>query len=272
MSLINKAHDIINKVLVDIDDKKRKSCLNEAFSKLDTRIDFGNFIEGESNKLARKVGLSIVDNISKNIYNPFFVYGQSGCGKSHLINAIGLKFLQSNPNKRVLYVNASQFQRLFVDSVCQNTTNDFIDEYQSADVLIVDDVQEWMKSPKTLETFIKIFNHLIRTDKQIIIASDRPPVALKGIKKSVLARFTSGSTVEIENPDEQLCIDIAKAKIRQVKLKIPAEVIRYIAKSTEGNVFELEGVINSLKAYSAIGNTVDISLAKRIIMRYKKTN
>ena len=190
MSLTNKAHDLLKKVIAGLDENE--SGLNDDTFCLEPEKNFQSFIEGDSNKIARKVGLSIAEKPASNIYNPFFIYGPSGCGKSHLINAIGLKFQETNPDKRVLYVSAQQFQRQFTDSVRRNTADDCIDRYQAVDVLIVDDVHEWMKSPKTLETFIQIFNYLICTGKQIIIASDRPPVELKGIKRSVLTRFASG--------------------------------------------------------------------------------
>ena len=271
MSLTNKAHDLLKKVITGLDENE--SGLNDDTFCLEPEKNFQSFIEGDSNKIARKVGLSIAEKPASNIYNPFFIYGPSGCGKSHLINAIGLKFRENIPNKRVLYVSAQQFQRHFTDSVRQNTTNDFIDMYQAVDVLIVDDVEEWMKSPKTLETFIQIFNYLIRTDKQIIIASDRPPVELKGIKRSVLTRFASGLIAELEPPNEQLCIDILNTKYNHENQKVPAEVIEFIAKTANSSVYELEGVVNSLMAYSTINNTdIDIPLAKRVVMRSVKLN
>jgi chromosomal replication initiator protein len=271
MSLTNKAHDILNMVIAGLDENESE--LNLDSFCLEPEKNFQSFIEGDSNKIARKVGLSIAEKPALNIYNPFFIYGPSGCGKSHLINAIGLKFREINPNKRVLYVSAQQFQRQFTDSVRQNTTNDFIDMYQAVDVLIVDDVHEWMKSPKTLETFIQIFNYLICTGKQIIIASDRPPVELKGIKRSVLTRFASGLIAELEPPNEQLCIDILNTKYNHENQKVPAEVIEFIAKTANSSVYELEGVVNSLMAYSTINNTdIDIPLAKRVVMRSVKLN
>ena len=254
MLLINNIHDILNKVLVDIDDERKDSCFNEEIPKLNPRKTFENFIEGNSNQLARKVGLSIADNTAPNIYNPFFIYGPSGSGKSHLINAI------------------LQFQRQFADSVRHNTTNDFIKLYQSVELLIVDDIQEWMDAPKTLETFIQIFNQMICTGKQIILASNCRPVDLNGIKCSVLERFASGLVIELEKPNEQLCIDILNAKCNHDNQKISREVIEFIAKTANSSVFELAGVMNSLMAHSAISNSViDIPMAKCIIMRYKKT-
>ena len=133
---------------------------------LDPKKTFQNYIEGNSNKLPRTVGLSIAEHPGKTTFNPFFVYGPSGCGKTHLINAIGVKCKETYPQKRVLYVSARLFQVQFTDSVRHNTTNDFINFYQSIDVLIVDDIQEWMNSPKTLDTFFHIFNHLFRCGKR----------------------------------------------------------------------------------------------------------
>ena len=154
-----------------------------------------------------------------------------------------------------------------------NTTNDFINFYQSIDVLIVDDIQEWMNSPKTLDTFFHIFNHLFRMGRQIILASDRPPVDLQGMKDRLLTRFACGLIAELEKPNVQLCVDILHAKCRRDGLKIPADVIDYIAQTANGSVRDLEGVVNSLMAYSIVYNTnVDMRLAERIIKRAVKVD
>ena len=238
---------------------------------LDPKKTFQNFIEGESNKLSRTVGLSIAEHPGKTTFNPFFLYGPSGCGKTHLINAIGVRCKETYPHKRVLYVSARLFQVQFTDSVRQNTTNDFINFYQSIDVLIVDDIQEWMNSPKTLDTFFHIFNHLFRNGKQIILASDRPPVDLQGMKDRLLTRFACGLIAELEKPNVQLCVDILNAKCRRDGLHIPEEVIRYIAETANGSVRDLEGVVNSLMAYSIVYNTsLDMRLAERVIKRSVK--
>ena len=240
---------------------------------LDAKKTFQNFIEGDSNKLPRTVGLNIAEHPGKPTFNPFFIYGPSGCGKTHLINAIGVRCKEIYPAKRVLYVPARLFQVQFTDSVRHNTTNDFINFYQSIDVLIVDDIQEWMNSPKTLDTFFHIFDHLFRIGKQIILASDRPPVDLQGVKDRLLTRFACGLIAELEKPNMQLCVDILNAKCRRDGLKIPADVIQYIAETANGSVRDLEGVINSLIAYSIVYNTnVDMRLAERIIKRAVKVD
>ncbi len=238
---------------------------------LDPKKTFQNFIEGDSNKLPRTVGLSIAEHPGKTTFNPFFIYGPSGCGKTHLINAIGVRCKELYHQKRVLYVSARLFQVQFTDSVRRNTTNDFINFYQSIDVLIVDDIQEWMNSPKTLDTFFHIFNHLFRCGKQIILASDRPPVDLQGMKDRLLTRFACGLIAELEKPNVQLCIDILNAKCKRDGLKIPADVIQYIADTANGSVRDLEGVVNSLMAYSIVYNSnIDMRLAERVIKRAVK--
>ena len=238
---------------------------------LDPKKTFDNFIEGDSNKLPRTVGLTIAGQPGKTTFNPFFVYGPSGCGKTHLINAIGVEAKKQNPQLRVLYVSARLFQIQFTDSVRSNTTNDFINYYQSIDTLIVDDIQEWVSSPKTLDTFFHVFDHLFRLGKQIILASDRPPVDLAGVKERLLTRFSCGLIAELEKPNKQLCIDILQSKCRRDGLKIPADVIDYIAKTANGSVRDLEGVLNSLMAYSIVYNSaVDLHLAERVIKRAVK--
>jgi chromosomal replication initiator protein len=240
---------------------------------LDPKKTFQTFVEGDSNKLPRTVGLSIAEHPGKSTFNPFFVFGPSGCGKTHLINAIGVRCKELYPQRRVLYVSARLFQVQFTDAVRRNTTNDFINFYQSIDVLIVDDIQEWATSPRTLDTFFHIFDHLFRIGKQIILASDRPPVDLQGVKDRLLTRFACGLIAELEKPNVQLCIDILTMKCRRDGLKIPADVIQFIAETANGSVRDLEGVVNSLMAYSIVYNTnIDMRLAERIIKRAVKVD
>jgi len=241
--------------------------------RLDPKKTFESFIEGDSNKLPRTVGLSIAEHPGKSTFNPFFIYGPSGCGKTHLINAIGVRCKKMYPQRRVLYVSAHLFQVQYTDAVRQNTTNDFINFYQTIDLLIVDDVQEWATSPRTLDTFFHIFDHLFRMGKQIILASDRPPVDLEGVKDRLLTRFSCGLIAELEKPNAQLCVDILNSKCRRDGLKIPADVIQFIAQTANGSVRDLEGVVNSLMAYSIVYNSnIDMHLAERIIKRAVKVD
>lgn len=240
---------------------------------LNPKQTFNNFIEGCSNKLPRTVGLSIAEHPGKSTFNPFYMYGPSGCGKTHLINAIGVRCKELYPQKRVLYVSARLFQVQFTDSLLKKRINDFINFYQSIDVLIVDDIQEWATATSTLDTFFHIFNHLFRNGKQIILASDRPPVDLQGMKDRLLTRFSCGLIAEMEKPNVELCMDILKNKCRRDGLKIPEDVIRYIAQTASGSVRDLQGVINSLLAYSVVYNcNVDMHLAERVIKRAVKVD
>ena len=240
---------------------------------LDLHKTFQTFIEGDSNKLPRTVGLSIAEHPGKSTFNPFFIFGPSGCGKTHLINAIGVRCKEMYPQKRVLYVSARLFQVQFTDASRRNTINDFISFYQTIDVLIIDDVQEWATAERTVATFFHIFDHLFRLGKQIILASDRPPVDLDWLKDRMLTRFSCGLIAEMEKPNVQLCIDILNAKCRRDGLKISADVIQFIAESANGSVRDLEGVVNSLMAYSIVYNSaVDMRLAERVIKRAVKVD
>lgn len=240
-------------------------------SQLNPHLTFSNYIEGDSNKLPRSVGMSIAEHPNTMQFNPMFIYGPSGCGKTHLINAIGVKTKQLYPQKRVLYISARLFQVQYTNAVLQNHLNDFIGFYQTIDMLIVDDIQEWVNATKTQDTFFHIFNHLFRNGKRIILASDRPPIDLKGMPDRLLTRFSCGLIAELERPNTQLCVDILESKIRRDGLKIPADVIRFISETASGSVRDLEGVINSLMAYSIVYNcNIDMRLAERIIKRAVK--
>ena len=240
---------------------------------LDPHKTFNNYLEGDSNKLPRSIGLSIAEHPNTTQFNPMFIYGPSGCGKTHLVNAIGMRAKQLYPQKRVLYISARLFQVQYTNSVRNNTTNDFINFYQTIDILIVDDIQEWMTAIKTQDTFFHIFNHLFRNGKRIILASDRPPVDLKGMNERLLTRFACGLIAELEKPNVELCVDILRNKIRRDGLTIPEDVIRYIAQTANGSVRDLQGVINSLLAYSVVYNCdIDMRLAERVIKRAVKVD
>ena len=242
-------------------------------TQLDPKLTFNNYMEGDSNKLPRSVGLSIAEHPNTTQFNPMFIFGPSGSGKTHLVNAIGLKAKQMYPQKRVLYVSARLFQTQYTDAVLHNASNDFINFYQSIDMLIVDDIQEWAGKAKTLNTFFHIFNHLFRNGKRIILASDRPPVELKDMPDRLLTRFSCGLVCELEKPNIQLCVDILSNKIRRDGLKIPVDVISFIAQTCNGSVRDLQGAINGLLAYSIVYNSsIDIRLAERVIKRAVKVD
>lgn len=237
-------------------------------SQLKAEYTFANFVEGAPNKLPLTVGMAIAQNPEQSTFNPLFIYGASGVGKTHLVNAIGIRLKELHPQKRVLYVSAHLFQVQYVDAVRQNKTNDFIAFYQSIDVLIIDDVQEFADQEKTQLTFFHIFNHLQQNGRQLILTCDRPPVALKGMEERLLTRFKWGLLAELERPDEELRRNILWHKIRRDGLRIDASVVNYIAHVVDKSIRDLEGVLNSLMAYSVVWNTeIDIPLAERVIVR-----
>lgn len=285
----DKEHKLSQDIEADPDDadmaKQTRECAQQTAAQpaapqqedidtqLDPKLTFNNYMEGDSNKLPRSVGLSIAEHPNTTQFNPMFIYGPSGSGKTHLVNAIGLKAKQMYPQKRVLYVSARLFQTQYTDAVLHNASNDFINFYQSIDMLIVDDIQEWAGKAKTLNTFFHIFNHLFRNGKRIILVCDRPPVELKDMPDRLLTRFSCGLVCELEKPNIQLCVDILSNKIRRDGLKIPVDVISFIAQTCNGSVRDLQGAINGLLAYSIVYNSsIDIRLAERVIKRAVKVD
>ncbi len=246
----------------------QKVQLPEIDPQLNPVYNFNNLIEGNSNKLARTAGISIANEPGKTIFNPLFVYGQSGVGKTHLANAIGVMSKQLHPEKRVLYVPANTFQIQYTDAVRNNTSNDFLNFYQTIDVLIVDDIQEFAGKTGTQNTFFHIFNHLHQSGKQLILTSDRSPIVMAGLEQRLLTRFKWGLSAEIEKPDFELRKTILEHKIYRDGLDIPQNVVDYIAEHVVDNVRDLEGVLVSLMAHSTLVNTpINIDLAEKVISR-----
>ena len=240
-------------------------------SNLNRNQVFRTFVEGDSNRLSRSVGLRVAEHPAGTQFNPLFIYGPSGCGKTHLVNAIGNRCKELYPEKRVLYVSAQMFQQQFTQANLNGNFNDFISFYQTIDMLIVDDVQEWMTATKTQNAFFHIFNHLSVNGKRIILVSDRAPVELEGMNKRLLSRFKSGMMAEMEQPNVQLCEDILYNKMARDGMKIPADVVKFIAQTANNSIRELEGIINSLMAYSIMCNcNIDMKLAERVVGRAVK--
>lgn len=244
------------------------SKLPDVDPQLDPRMNFRNYIEGESNRFSRSIGLNVAEHPRKTTFNPMFVFGPSGCGKTHLINAIGLRAKEMYPGLRVLYVSARIFQQQYTTAITQNAVNDFIAFYQTIDVLIVDDIQEWTTAEKTQLAFFHIFDFLFRHQKRIILSSDRSPSQLRGMHERLITRFACGVTAEVEKPNVQLCMDILKNKVSRDGLTIDDEVLRYIASTVNGSVRDLQGVVTSLMAHSIVENAdIDIKLAEKIVKR-----
>jgi chromosomal replication initiator protein len=225
-------------------------------SYLNPQFTFDTFCEGKSNELALSAALTVAQKPGHTAFNPYFIFGASGVGKTHLAQAIGLRILELYPEKRVLYVTSHLFQVQYTDAVRRNLVNDFINFYQSIDVLIIDDIQEFAGKTKvsTQNTFFHIFNHLHQRGCQLIMTSDRPPVELEDLVPRLLTRFKWGFTGAIEHPDYELRRSILTSKCRKEGLSIEPGVIDYIARIADDNVRDLEGIINSLLAHSIVRN------------------
>lgn len=242
--------------------------LPEIDPQLNPSYNFDSLIEGKSNQLARTAGLSIANNPGKTVFNPLLVYGVSGVGKTHLANAIGVMAKKMHVDKRVLYVSANTFLIQYTDAVRNNTQNDFLNFYQTIDVLIMDDIQEFAGKTATQNTFFHIFNHLHQTGKQLILTADRSPMQMEGMEPRLLTRFKWGLSTEIEKPDFELRKEILKNKIYRDGLEIPENVVDFIAENVTDNVRDLEGVLISLLAHSTLSNKpIDLQLAEKVVSR-----
>ncbi len=234
---------------------------------------FSNFVEGECNRLARSAGNAVSENPGGTAFNPLFLYGESGLGKTHLSQAIGIKVKEKFPEKTVLYVNANKFQTQFVESVRNNNKNDFLHFYQMIDVLIIDDVHEFAGKEKTQDIFFHIFNHLHQSGKQLILTSDKPPVEMQGMEQRLLSRFKWGLSADLQSPDYETRIAILKQKIYHDGIDISDEVIDYIGSHITSNIRELEGALISLLAQSTLNRKeITLELAKMMIDRLVKNS
>lgn len=245
-----------------------RSTLKDIDPQLNFNYTLDSFIEGKANKLARIAGESIAANPGDTAFNPLFLHGQSGVGKTHLVHAIGVAVKQKYPTKRVLYVSANLFQIQYTDAVRRNSVNDFLNFYQTIDVLIIDDIHEFFGKVATQNTFFHIFNHLHQSRKQIILTCDRSPAFIQGMEQRLLTRFKWGLTAELERPDLDLRKNILLNKIYRDGLDISPEVVDYIAKNVTENVRDLEGVIVSLLAHSMLTNVaIDTKLAEKVVSK-----
>lgn len=234
---------------------------------------FENYVEGECNRLARSAGFAVAQNPGGTSFNPLLIYGDSGLGKTHLAQAIGIEVKERFPDKVILYVNASKFSTQYSEATRNNTRNDFLHFYQMIDVLILDDIQEFSGKEKTQETFFHIFNHLHQSGKQLILTSDKAPIEIKGIEQRLLSRFKWGLTTDIQAPDYETRLAILKKKTYKDGLTMPEPVLEYIAQNITTNVRELEGALISLLAQSTLNRkAITVDLAVEMINKIVKQN
>lgn len=247
--------------------------VNEWDCNLNAQYTFDNFVKGEPNKLARAAAVEIAKNPGKTIFNPLFLFGGSGVGKTHLAYAIGNEVCRLNPSARVLYVAANTFKLQFQDAVNHNRVPDFLMFYQSVDVLIVDDIQYFADLKGTQDTFFQIFNHLQQSHKQLILTSDRSPMELRGVQDRLLSRFKWGLAAEITRPDYKLRHDILLYRIKRDGVKLSDDIVNYIATNVTDNVRDLEGVLASLLAYSTLTDSpINMELTQTVVGRLVALN
>jgi len=240
-------------------------------SQLNPTYTFENFLEGDSNRLARNASIAVANKPGGTSFNPLLIFGGVGLGKTHLAHAIGVDIKDKFPEKTVLYISAEKFTQQYIESVKKNNRNDFIHFYQIIDVLIIDDVQFLSGKSGTQDVFFHIFNHLHQNGKQVILTSDKAPVDMQDIEQRLLSRFKWGLSAELQNPDFETRVSIVKNKLYRDGVEMPEEIIEYIAKHINSNVRELEGAIISLIAQSSFNKKeITLSLAKEIVEKFVK--
>ncbi len=240
-------------------------------SQLNPNYNFENFLEGDSNRLARNAGLAVANKPGGTSFNPLLIFGGVGLGKTHLAHAIGIDIKDKYPEKTVLYISAEKFTQQYIDSVKKNNRNDFIHFYQIIDILIIDDVQFLSGKSGTQDVFFHIFNHLHQNGKQVILTSDKAPVDMQDIEQRLLSRFKWGLSAELQSPDFETRVLILKNKLYRDGVEMPDEIIEYVAKHIKSNVRELEGAIISLIAQSSFNKKeITINLAKEIVEKFVK--
>ncbi|WP_343486068.1 chromosomal replication initiator protein DnaA [Allomuricauda sp. d1] len=240
-------------------------------SQLNPSYNFENFLEGDSNRLARSAGMAVANKPGGTSFNPLLIFGGVGLGKTHLAHAIGVEIKDKYPEKTVLYISAEKFTQQYIESVKKNTRNDFIHFYQLIDTLIIDDVQFLSGKSGTQDVFFHIFNHLHQNGKQVVLTSDKAPVDMQDIEQRLLSRFKWGLSAELQSPDYETRVSILKNKLYRDGVEMPEEIIDHVAKNIKTNIRELEGAIISLIAQSSFNKReVTLELAQQVVEKFVK--
>lgn len=219
---------------------------------LNPRYTFENFIVGKTNELAHAAALAVSEKPGR--YNPLFVYGGVGLGKTHLLQAIGHKMIEMNPRTKVLYVTSERFTNEFIHAVRNGRGKEFKDTYRSLDLLLIDDIQFITGKEGTQEEFFHTFNALHQSNKQVVLSSDRPPKAIQGMEQRLVSRFEWGMMVDISAPDLETRVAILESKCKEKHYELSREILSYVASSVQSNVRELEGTLNKIIAYHQFKN------------------
>ena len=228
---------------------------------------FNNFVAGDKALLAFNAAFAVAENPSNNKYNPLFIYGAPGLGKTHLLQAIGNYVLESEPDKKVCYLTAHDFMEQFIKSLREQRVSEFSSYYRNkVDVLLIDDIQNWSGKEETQNEFFHIFNALHQAGKQIVLTSDVPAVEVKSLAERLVSRFSWGLTVDIQPPDVETREAILRQKAKAQHLDIDNEVILYLAENISGNVRFLENAITKLTAQASVmHHDIDMTLARRVV-------
>jgi len=238
---------------------------------LNNNHTFDNYIEGECNRLSRTAGMHIAQKPGATAFNPLMVFGGTGCGKTHLLQAIGNEVRRLHPNKSVLYVSAEKFINQFIDHSKNQEINEFIRLYQLIDVLLIDDIHQFVSAAKTQDVIFPSYNQLHQNGKQIVLTSDTPPKDLNGMQERLLSRFRWGLHAEITAPDYDTRKAILEMKMHNEGLEISEEVVQYIAYNVQENIRDLEGTVISLFAQATLNKKeIDLDLAKRVLKNFVK--
>lgn len=238
---------------------------------LNPRYNFGSFVVGKGNELAQAAGVAVSEKPGQ-VYNPLFIYGGVGLGKTHLLQAIGNQVIKRQPHKRVLYVSSERFTNDFIKSISSNRADRFKETYRSVDVLLVDDIQFLAGKEGTQEAFFHTFNELHQANKQVVITSDRPPKSIPAIENRLVSRFEWGMMADISTPDLETRTAILRTKCQEKMLQLDDESIAFIAASIHNNVRELEGALNKIIAQHQLeGSDPSIESVKRVLTSLSST-
>ncbi len=238
---------------------------------LNPNYTFEHFIEGDCNRLARNAGIAVAKKPGGTAFNPLFIFGAVGLGKTHLAQAIGNEIVQRYPDKLVLYLSAEEFTNQIIQVIKKNEINALVHFYQSLDVLIIDDIQFLSGKQKTQEIFFFLFNQLHQSGRQIVLTSDRAPNDLEGIEDRLISRFRWGLSADLQAPDLETRIAILGTKFERAGVAVSAQVLEYICYNVKDNVRDLEGIMVNLLAQSTLmRREVDLELAKSVIRNFIK--
>ncbi len=235
--------------------------------KLNPKYTFDGFITGKQNELAKAACIAVAKELGK-VYNPLFLYGEVGLGKTHLMQSIGNEIKKNFPKYKMIYISSEDFTNDYVKSIQSGNMDEFKKKYRELDILLVDDIQFMKGQERTQEEFFHTFNALYQQNKQIVISSDRPPKSLPAIEERLTSRFESGMIADIGHPDLETRIAILKSKIKEknIKLEISEDIITYIANIASNNVRELEGALNRVMAIHELNNEeINIDSVKEIL-------